>query len=215
VIILIEAHQLDEAEIHLPEGLPVVVVDSSAHYDYPIVDTDQAQGARLATEHLLELGHETVWHLGGPLSSFAATRRRRSWEQTLVSRSRAVPPVLVGDWSASSGYEVGRRLAADPAVTAVFAANDAMALGLLRALHEHDRAIPGDVSVVGFDDQEVAAHFWPPLTTVRQFFGDVGRRAVEALINELDSREHHHQPVSVPTELVIRSSTSAPSGPSR
>ena len=66
VIILIEAHQLDEAEIHLPEGLPVVVVDSSAHYDYPIVDTDQAQGARLATEHLLDLGHETVWHLGGP-----------------------------------------------------------------------------------------------------------------------------------------------------
>jgi DNA-binding LacI/PurR family transcriptional regulator len=210
VIILIEAHQLDEAEIHLPEGLPVVVVDSSAHYDYPIVDTDQAQGARLATEHLLELGHETVWHLGGPESSFAASRRRRSWEQTLISRGRVVPPVLVGDWSATSGYEVGRQLAADPEVTAVFAANDAMALGLLRALHEEQRAIPGDVSVVGFDDQESAAHFWPPLTTVRQFFGDVGRRAVEALIVELDSHEHHHQPVSVPTELVIRASTAPP-----
>ncbi|MFF1820748.1 LacI family DNA-binding transcriptional regulator [Kribbella sp. NPDC058245] len=210
IIILIEAHQLDEAEIHLPAGLPVVVVDSSAHYDYPIVDTDQAQGARLATEHLLDLGHQTVWHLGGPPTSFAATRRRRSWEETLVSRGCPVPPVLVGDWSAASGYDVGRQLAADPAVTAVFAANDEMALGLLRALHEQHRDIPGDVSVVGFDDQESAAQFWPPLTTIRQSFADVGRQAVDALIAELASREHHHQPVSVPTELVIRSSTAPP-----
>lgn len=210
VIILIEAHQLDEAEIHLPEGLPVVVVDSSAHYDYPIVDTDQAQGARLATEHLLDLGHQTVWHLGGPPSSFAASRRRRSWEQTLLSRGCLVPPVLVGDWSAASGYEVGKQLATDPAVTAVFAANDAMALGLLRALHEHDRAIPGAVSVVGFDDQETAAHFWPPLTTIRQHFTEVGRHAVDALITELNTGEHHHQPVSVPTELIIRASTAPP-----
>ena len=99
VIILIEAHTLDEAGVLLPDGLPVVVVDSSAHYDYPIVDTDQAQGARLATEHLLELGHETVWHLGGPPTSFAADRRRRSWEQTLIDHGRDVPPVLDGDWT--------------------------------------------------------------------------------------------------------------------
>lgn len=212
VIILIEAHQLDEAEIHLPEGLPVVVVDSSAHYDYPIVDTDQAQGARIATEHLLDLGHETVWHLGGPPTSFAATRRRRSWQETLIVRGCSVPPLLVGDWSAASGYAVGRQLAADPAVTAVFAANDEMALGLLRALHEEGRDIPGDVSVVGFDDQESAAQFWPPLTTVSQSFADVGRQAVQALITELDTDNHRHQPVSVPTTLITRASTAPPQG---
>jgi DNA-binding LacI/PurR family transcriptional regulator len=210
VIILIEAHKFDEAEVLLPEGLPVVVVDSSARYDYPIVDTDQAQGARLATEHLLDLGHRTVWHLGGPRSSFAAARRQRSWQQTLTDRGRTVPPVLVGDWSAGSGYDAGRTLAEDTGVTAVFAANDQMALGLLRALHERGRAVPDDVSVVGFDDMEEAAHFWPPLTTVRQSFGEVGRRSVDALISEIQAGEHHHQPVSVATELVIRSSTAPP-----
>ncbi|TCN35550.1 DNA-binding LacI/PurR family transcriptional regulator [Kribbella orskensis] len=210
VIILIEAHTLDDAEVPLPDGLPVVVVDSSAHYDYPIVDTDQAQGARLATEHLLDLGHQTVWHLGGPPSSFAAARRLRSWQQTLTDRGRVVPPVLVGDWSAGSGYEAGRQLADNPDVSAVFVANDQMALGLLRALHERGRAVPEDVSVVGFDDQEEAAQFWPPLTTIRQSFAEVGRRSVDALINEIQAGEHHHQPVSVATELVVRSSTAPP-----
>ncbi|ADB31216.1 transcriptional regulator, LacI family [Kribbella flavida DSM 17836] len=210
VIILIEAHQLDEAEVMLPEGLPVVVVDSSAHYDYPIVDTDQAQGARLATEHLLDLGHRTVWHLGGPPSSFAADRRLRSWQQTLTDRGCPVPPVLVGDWSPRSGYETGLTLAGDPDVTAIFVANDQMALGLLRALHEKGRSIPGDISVVGFDDTAESAHFWPPLTTIRQSFAEVGRRSVDALIHEIHAGEHHHQPVAVPTELIIRNSTAPP-----
>ncbi|TDD26750.1 LacI family DNA-binding transcriptional regulator [Kribbella turkmenica] len=210
VIILIEAHTLDEAGVRLPEGLPVVVVDSSAHYDYPIVDTNQAQGARQATEHLLGLGHKTVWHLGGPPTSFAADRRRRSWERTLTERGCEVPPVLDGDWSAGSGYEAGRQLAANPDVTAVFVANDQMALGLLRALHEQGRVVPDDISVVGFDDMEEAAHFWPPLTTVRQNFADVGRLSVDALIREIQAGEHHHDPVAVPTKLVVRSSTAPP-----
>ncbi len=85
-----------------------------------------------------------------------------------------------------------------------------MALGLLRALHEVDREVPTDVSVVGFDDQESAAQFWPPLTTVRQFFSDVGKHAVQALMAELATGEHHHRPVSVPTQLIIRSSTAPP-----
>src|SRR6266540_4109727 len=176
----------------------------------PVLDATQGQGARLATEHLLDLGHETVWHLGGPLSSFAASRRRRSWRQTLTDRGRAVLPVLVGDWSPGSGYDAGRRLAADADVTAVFAANDQMALGLVRALHEAGRTVPDDVSVVGFDDMEEAAYFWPPLTTVRQSFAEVGRRSVDALISEIRAGEHHHQPVSVATELVIRDSTAPP-----
>jgi DNA-binding LacI/PurR family transcriptional regulator len=210
IIIQIEAHLLDEVDVVLPEGLPVVVVDSSAHYDYPIVDTDQAQGARLATEHLLDLGHATVWHIAGPELSFAAGRRRQSWEQTLRARGCAVPPVLSGDWSADSGYAAGLHLADHEEVTAVFAANDQMALGLLRALHERGRSVPGDVSVVGFDDMGEAAHFWPPLTTVHQSFAEVGRRSVDALISEIRSGVHEHQEVLVPTELVVRSSTAAP-----
>ncbi|MFC9919705.1 LacI family DNA-binding transcriptional regulator [Agromyces binzhouensis] len=209
VIIIIEAHLLDESDVELPPGLPVVIVDSTGHDRFPGVDTDQAHGARQATEHLLDLGHATVWHIAGPDRSYSATRRRQSWEATLRDRGAAVHPPLVGDWSADSGHELGLRLAADPEVTAVFAANDQMALGVLRAMHEAGRAVPDEVSVVGFDDMEEAGSFWPPLTTVRQFFGEVGRRSVEALLHEVESGERR-EPSLVDTELVVRQSTAAP-----
>ena len=207
-VILIEAHLLDE--IRLPEGIPTVIVDSSALFDYPIVDTDQAQGARQATEHLLDLGHETVWHVSGPPESYSAIRRQTSWEETLVGRRRPVPPVLAGDWTVGSGYRAGLELARNDDITAVFAANDQMALGVLHALHEHGRRVPADVSVVGFDDMEESAHFWPPLTTIRQSFVEVGRATVDALISEIQSGEHHRDPVRIGTELVVRNSTAAP-----
>lgn len=209
VIIIVEAHLLDESDVVLPPDLPVVVVDSSGSDRYPIVDTDQAHGARLATEHLLGLGHRTVWHIAGPERSYSATGRRESWERTLVEHGAEVPPPLVGDWSAESGYELGRRLAADPSVTAIFAANDHMALGAMRALHEAGRAVPDEVSIVGFDDMEESGSFWPPLTTVRQFFGEVGRLSVEALLHEVEAGGRRGTTL-VPTELVVRESTARP-----
>jgi DNA-binding LacI/PurR family transcriptional regulator len=212
VVILIEEHELDQSEVEVPDGLPVVVIDSNPRSDYTMVDTDQSQGAELATTHLLELGHRTVWHLAGPPHSYAAERRERSWRATLRRHGRDVPPVVVGDWSADSGHVQGGTLCGDPAVTAVFAANDQMALGLLRALHERGRAVPGDVSVVGFDDMAEAAHFWPPLTTVRQSFAEVGRRAVDALLGEIASGEREVTSIRVPTTLVLRSSTAPPPG---
>ncbi len=211
VIILIEQHQLDQSEIELPHGLPVVVIDSGGRRDHPVVDFDQAAGAIAATRHLLDLGHETVWHIAGPPESYAAERRRSSWLATLEQAGRAVPTPLVGDWSPRSGYEHGVRLAGDPAVTAVFAANDQMALGLLRALHEKGRAVPRDVSVVGFDDMDEAAHFWPPLTTVRQSFDEVGGHAVATLLSEIATGGPGESvSIRVPTELVVRSSTAPP-----
>jgi DNA-binding LacI/PurR family transcriptional regulator len=207
VVILIEQHELDRSEIELPAGLPVVVIDSTPRTDYTMVDNDQAHGAELATTHLLELGHDTVWHIAGPRSSYAAERREQAWRATLRRHGRRIPPVVVGDWSADSGHTLGATLCADPAVTAVFAANDQMALGLLRALHEHGRAVPADVSVVGFDDMAESAHFWPPLTTVRQSFADVGRRAVDTLLAEIASGDREVTSIIVPTTLVVRSST--------
>jgi DNA-binding LacI/PurR family transcriptional regulator len=207
VIIIIEAHLLDDADIALPPGLPVVVVDSSARYQYPVVDTDQAQGARLATEHLLDLGHETVWHVAGPLSSFSAGRRRDSWEETLRSRGADVPEVIVGDWSTDAGYRAGLELAENPDVTAIFTANDQMALGVLRAFHERGIVVPERVSVVGFDDMEEASSFWPPLTTVRQHFDEVGRLSVSQLLDEIDGELPDELNVRVATELVVRAST--------
>ena len=209
IIIVIEAHQLDEAEVEIPGGLPVVLVDSNRGGEHPFVDTDQAQGARLATEHLLDLGHETVWHVAGPAKSYSAERRRESWQKTLESRGRVVPEAIAGDWSAASGYEAGLRLRENGEVTAVFAANDQMAIGVVRAFREVGSGIPADVSVVGFDGLPDAAQLWPPLTTVQQHPERVGALAVDALLVELDGGEHTQTPL-VGTELVIRESTAPP-----
>lgn len=209
IIIVIEAHQLDEADIEIPQGLPVVFVDSNRGDLHPFVDTDQAQGARLATEHLLDLGHDTVWHVAGPAKSYSAERRREAWRSTLDARGRVVPEPLQGDWSAASGYEAGLRLREMEGVTAVFAANDQMAIGVLRAFRESGHEVPGDVSIVGFDGLPDAAQLWPPLTTVLQHPERVGALAVDALLAELDGEERVHTPL-VGTEMVVRESTAAP-----
>ncbi|MET0432971.1 MAG: substrate-binding domain-containing protein, partial [Cellulomonas sp.] len=210
IIILIEAHLLDEADVQLPEGLPVVVVDSSAHYDYPIVDTDQEGGVRRAVEHLLAMGHETVWHVAGPTTSSAAQERTEAWGQVLTRAGASVPPVHRGDWTAGSGYRIGALLAEVPRdeLTAVFCANDQMAIGLMRAFHERGVRIPQDVSVVGFDDEAGAAYFVPPLTTVRQDFPALGRSAIRALVAALAGDPPPR--TLLPATLVPRASTAPP-----
>ncbi|MEO7123837.1 MAG: LacI family DNA-binding transcriptional regulator [Lacisediminihabitans sp.] len=207
IVIVIEAHIIDEADVELPPGLPVVVIDSAARTDYPVVDTDQALGARQATQYLLELGHPTVWHLAGPESSYSAERREEAWRATLEAGSRPVPPVFRGDWSAVSGYEAGLLIAQQMEVSAIFTANDQMALGVLRALHERGRHIPSSISVVGFDDMAESDSFWPPLTTVHQDFGAVGRQAIKILLAEIEHGPSHPTTLVIPTRLVVREST--------
>ncbi|WP_159703528.1 LacI family DNA-binding transcriptional regulator [Arthrobacter sp. 18067] len=210
VVIIFEAHMLDRADIALPDDLPAVVIDSNAGYGYPMVDTDQAEGARLATEHLLHLGHAQVWHIGGPPSSFSATHRAESWKQTLEEAGIEAPPVCHGDWSTESGYRIGLEIGRNPAMTAIFAANDQMALGAVRALHELGRSIPDDVSIVGFDDLEESTSFWPPLTTIHQDFHTVGRLSIENLLQQMAGQSPGSGVTTVPTRLVVRKSTAAP-----
>ena len=210
IIILMEAHLLDAATVALPPRTHVVVVDSNAGDRYCVVDTDQAGGARAAVQHLLHLGHDTVWHVAGPADSYSAERRVDAWQSALRARRREVPEPLHGDWTAESGYRAGLRLAREPQCTAVFAANDQMALGVLRALHEQGRRVPEDVSVVGFDDLPEAAAFLPPLTTVHQDFPEVGRRCVAQLLRQIRNDEEEIGTTLVPTSLVVRASTAAP-----
>jgi DNA-binding LacI/PurR family transcriptional regulator len=135
--------------------VPVLVIGAPAPFAAPrviAVGVGASQLARAATEHLLDLGHRTVHYLAGPQRWYAARDRLDGWRVALTQRGRAVPRVVEGDWSAASGYAAGRELARDPEVTAVFAANDDMAIGLIRALLEGGRRVPEDVSVVGYDD---------------------------------------------------------------
>lgn len=213
VIVIMEVHLLDAAALSLPPHVQVVVVDSDAGDRYSVVDTDQAGGTRDAVDHLLGLGHRTVWHLAGPEGSFAAQRRTDAWRAALTEAGCVPPPLVRGDWSAESGYRAGLALAAEEDCTAVFAANDQMALGLLRALHEKGRRVPDDVSVIGFDDIPEAGSFLPPLTTVHQDFAEVGRRCVEGVLHQMQQSTPGRGTTLVPTRLVPRHSTAPP--PSR
>lgn len=190
------------------------MVDSDAGDTYTVVDTDQADGARAAVRHLLSLGHHTVHHVTGPASSFASERRAAAWRSVLTDAGRPVPPALTGDWSADSGYAAGLQLAADPSCTAVFASNDQMALGLLRAFHERGLAVPGRISVVGFDDIPESRNFLPPLTTVHQDFAEMGRRCVQMVLRQIRNEGTTPGTTLVPTRLVERSSTAPPPPPS-
>jgi DNA-binding LacI/PurR family transcriptional regulator len=198
-----------EALPHVPDEIPLVAVEGGPPGEVPVVEVDQLAGARSATRHLLDLGHATVWHISGPADFLEAERRLEGWRETLAAAGTEEPPPLSGDWSARSGYDLGRRLAGDREVTAIFVANDQMALGALRALHEAGRSVPGDVSVVGFDDIPEAAYFLPPLTTIRQDFDELGRRSLRLLLRVIEGGDRRTA-VPVAPELVVRASTGVP-----
>jgi DNA-binding LacI/PurR family transcriptional regulator len=210
--ILVIAPQTDAARTvsDLPADLPVVAVEAGPEEGVPVVAGDSFAGAALATQHLLDLGHRTVWHIAGPADWLEAQQRVAGWRSALEAAGAPVPPTLPGDWSAQSGYELGRRLADDPEVTAVFVGNDLMALGLLRVLHQEGRELPGALSVVGFDDMPEAAYFTPPLTTIRQDFTEIGSRGFHLLLDEIESGRRSSVRVTVPPELVVRESTAPP-----
>jgi DNA-binding LacI/PurR family transcriptional regulator len=199
-----------EAVVHVPAGMPVVAVEAGPEEAVPVVAVDQFAGAVAATRHLLELGHRTVWHIAGPADFLEARQRIDGWQFALEAAGADVPPLLSGDWSARSGYELGQRLATVSDVTAVFAANDQMALGMLRALHEVGRQVPRDISIVGFDDIPEAQFFIPPLTTVRQDFNEMGRQSLMLLLSEIGAPERSSSRVIVEAELMVRASTAPP-----
>jgi DNA-binding LacI/PurR family transcriptional regulator len=167
--------------------LRLVVVDSPPDDRFTVIGTDHAAGARTATEHLLRTGPRVVHHVAGPAGSFAASERERGWREALAAAGASAPELVRGDWSSASGYRGTARMLASGEVTAIFAANDQMALGALRAVVESGRRVPEDVAVVGFDDIADAAEFQPPLTTVRQDFDALGEQAVRSLVSRIES----------------------------
>ncbi|HEX5493332.1 MAG TPA: LacI family DNA-binding transcriptional regulator [Mycobacteriales bacterium] len=214
-IVIAPRESAARALLDLHPGLPVVAVEAGYGGEIPVVSVDQFGGARLATGHLLSLGHRTVWHVAGPDDWLEARERVEGWRAALAEASVAAPPLLRGDWSPESGYAAGLKLAGDTDVTAVFAANDQMALGVLHALHERGVGVPGDVSVVGFDNIPESAFLIPSLTTVHQDFDEVGRRGLRLLVDIMDGEPTAPRcPDRVPATLVSRRS-SAPPDPTR
>jgi DNA-binding LacI/PurR family transcriptional regulator len=189
--------------------LPMPLLVTYPTSELPLsVGVDQELGARLATRHLVSLGHERVIHVRGPKGWIDADDRANGWRKELRS-SGATGRMISGDWTPSSGYDAGVEIAADLSATAVFVANDQMALGVQLALHEAGRSVPDDVSVVGFDDVPEAGFYIPPLTTVRQDFAELGRMSVERLLAAIEGRGA--QRITIAPQLVQRASTAPPS----
>ena len=188
----------------LPPGLRLVIVDAPHTARGTAVHSDHAAGAAAAARLLLSRGFDTVHHLAGPADSFAATERERGWREALTEAGARVVEPVRGDWTAEAGYTAGAALSA---AEAIFCANDQMALGLLRALVEAGRNVPGDVSVVGFDDVPDAANYQPPLTTIRQDFTALARRAVDALVADVEGSPPPATTTIVPIALIEREST--------
>lgn len=203
--------QGSSAEVEsLLNEVPSVAIDSPLPAGQQVVAFDQVHAARLAVEHLIERGHTNIWHVAGPKDWVESDARITGWRNALESAELQVPPEIYGDWSAESGYRAGLILGRMPDVTAVFVASDEMAFGLIKAVTELGRSVPGDISVVGIDDIELAHYCTPPLTTVRQPLEEIGRHAVRHLdseLGEVDARGSRAETMLITPELIVRSST--------
>ncbi|MCZ2403185.1 LacI family DNA-binding transcriptional regulator [Paenarthrobacter sp. Z7-10] len=212
VIVIVPHPGTFEVLHRLGPDVPLVAVGSGGGEGISGAGVDQRLGAELAVNHLIDLGHRQIAHLSGPSGWIDAAGRVAGWRGALAAAGLEAAVLLEGDWSAGCGYRAGLRIAANRDVTAVFVANDQMALGMLRAFSETGVRVPEDISIVGYDDQPEAAYFLPPLTTVSQDFEELGRSCMRVLLRALRETSAESDPLVRP-RLVVRSTTAAPNRP--
>lgn len=197
------------------QGLPpvVVVCERLPGEDFPTVRIDNVAAAAMATAHLVGIGHRRIAHITGPVGNILTDERLAGYENGLREAGLAPMPELVinGDFSIESGRRAVRHLmrAEDPP-TAVFCANDEMAIGAIAELKACGRTVPADVSVVGFDDLQIAGCYDPPLTTVHQPRREIGETAMHMMLERLANDNVYRRDCVLPHELVVRASTAAP-----
>jgi DNA-binding LacI/PurR family transcriptional regulator len=174
------------------------------------VGLDDESGAYQATRHLITLGHKTIAMIAGPANEDCVQDRNagfmRALEETGLVSPAAISP---GDWSASSGYEAMQQQLDSASFTALFAQNDRMAVGAIKAAREHGLRVPEDLAVVGFDDMPLAAYFDPPLTTIRQDLFEHGRQGARVLIETIEDPARPVEHVVIPAQLIVRESCGA------
>lgn len=212
--VIVSGPRIDDPALSrlVADGFPIVLQGSLPGLASPSVDVDNAAGARLAVEHLIELGHRRIGAItNAPLAYTAASERLEGYRAALRSAGMDFDERLVveAEFDAASGHRAMTSLLERAPVTAVFVASDVVALGAFAALHEAGLRCPDDVSIVGFDDIPLAAFFDPPLTTVRIPAHDLGLAAGSALLDRIAGRPVPARTL-LPTELVVRSSTAPP-----
>ncbi len=205
IVVLNESRLAAHASRRDGDPVPIVCLADIPRASHRVA-VDQALGARLAAEHLIERGHRRIAVLGGPPTWLEARQRRRGWLEVLRGHGLAPVVELTGNWTAASGHRLAAEVLADDRATAMLAGNDEMALGVILAAHATGRRIPDDLAVVGFDNRPDAAYYSPPLTTVDQHFTTLGDRAI-ALAGSLLDGTAPQAPETITPELIIRSSS--------
>ncbi|TAL98684.1 MAG: LacI family transcriptional regulator [Paraburkholderia sp.] len=191
--------------------VPVVLIDQRGSLtNFPSVSVDNYGGARLAIEHLASLGHRRIAFISGDETIEGVRDRRRAYDDTLerLGLPRDAALVATGDLSQMKAFEAASRLMqlGEPP-TAIFAANDLSAFGVVAAVREAGLRVPDDISVIGFDDIPMSAQVHPTLTTIRQPFQQMARSAVNTLLASIDGTEASGARTTLPAELVVRQST--------
>lgn len=207
VVIAPRSASTDEPLVVRPR-VPLVFREGNDTESYSLVDLDQRRAAAKAVASLTGQGHRAIAHIAGPKDWLVAERRRDGWLDALKLVKAKPAGEARGNWSPASGYRATKSLLAKgKQFTALFCANDAMAFGALKALRESGLAVPGDVSVLGFDNTAESAFAVPPLTTVAQDFDEVGRELIEQLLRQIDGEAANVRKVMLTTELIERGST--------
>jgi DNA-binding LacI/PurR family transcriptional regulator len=205
----------DRRHEYLPRSVPLVFLGMRPRQEVgDSASIDEEQAGRLATEHLIFLGHRNIAHITGPMCEDCSQDRMAGYLKALQSAGIEPNPAWIaeGDWSATFGDEATRAwIEQNAPITAIFAQNDRMAVGAIRALRDSNRRVPEDVSVIGFDNIPLASYFDPPLTTMFQDIQFIGREAARLLIKRLEEPQAPPQHLQYPAEVVIRCST-APLG---
>jgi DNA-binding LacI/PurR family transcriptional regulator len=215
--LLVITPYIDSQHAELHADVSTVYIGADPHQEHAsLVTLDDRAAGGLATEHLLGLGHRQIAHIIGPLIEDCARNRLEGYRTALQSASIHPDPSLVieGDWSATSGYQAVRQLLdQEISFSAIFAQNDRMAIGAIRALREAGIKVPEAVSVIGFDDMPLASYFDPPITTIRQETFLMGAEAARLLIRSIEQPEREKTSIYLPCELVIRQSTTSVPNP--
>jgi DNA-binding LacI/PurR family transcriptional regulator len=207
VIIILEEHISDFTEFCPTRDLPVVLVCEEPANHCPTIDADQYGCSTAIVDYLLSKGHRTVYHIAGPSSSRAAESRAKGWRDALEQFGIPLPETYIGDWEADSGYQAGLALAHQPDCTAIYAANDQMAYGVIQGLEAAHRRVPDDVSVIGVDDSLVGLVPRLGLTTMRMEFDRIGREAFSMVKRQCEGeRVPSGVKTVIPTRLIERSS---------
>ena len=203
----------DDRHHHLPQDFPLAFAGARPREgDTNSVALDDVAAACEATKHLLDLGHRQIGMITGPLAEDAGQDRCQGYEQALheANIEPSAELIIEGNWLAQSGHDAFMQLAqAGELPSAIFAQNDLMAAGILRAARDLGLEIPANLSVIGVDDIPLAAFFEPPLTTIGQDFHFIGREAARLLIRSIEQPDAPRRHLRMPVELVVRRSTAA------